>query len=59
MNDGFCDICCKFDGHENLKTLFGIFFCTDCRALWTSKKRGELIEEFRKIIGVKEPTNGG
>lgn len=51
MNDGFCDICNTFKGHEDLKTLFGIFFCTDCRDQWCNMKKGELIQHFKQILG--------
>ncbi len=51
MNDGFCDICNTFQGHEDLKTLTGVFFCSDCRDAWTKLKRGDLIDHFKRILG--------
>lgn len=55
FNDGFCNICSIFKGHEDLKTLFGIFFCSDCRDLWAQKTKGELLREFQHILGYDQP----
>lgn len=55
MNDGFCDICLKFAGHEELKSTFGVLFCPDCVDRFLKLTKLELIEWYRKMIGVSPP----
>jgi hypothetical protein len=51
VNDGFCDICDTFQGHEDLKTLSGVFFCSDCRDVWQKLHRQVKIDQFKKMLG--------